>query len=148
MEKLDEAKKWYKKLAEVDPNNKEAYYSLGSSPGRSGIRVDGSAREARHEAGRSRSDQGQEGQGRAEGEVRPGHRRGHQQPEKALQIDPEYDDAMAYVNLLIRERADLGRHAEEYKKEIQDADDWVQKALETKKIKAERVAKKGAAKAE
>ena len=29
MQKLDEAKKWYTKLAEVDPNNKEAYYSLG-----------------------------------------------------------------------------------------------------------------------
>ena len=27
--KLDEAKKWYKKLIEVDPKNKEAYYSLG-----------------------------------------------------------------------------------------------------------------------
>ena len=26
---------------------------------------------------------------------------------KALEIDPEYDDAMAYLNLLIRERADL-----------------------------------------
>ena len=27
--KLDEAAKWYKKLIEVDPKNKEAYYSLG-----------------------------------------------------------------------------------------------------------------------
>ena len=25
----------------------------------------------------------------------------------ALEIDPEYDDAMAYINLLTRERADL-----------------------------------------
>ena len=29
MQQLDEAKKWYTKLAEVDPNNKDAYYSLG-----------------------------------------------------------------------------------------------------------------------
>ena len=55
---------------------------------------------------------------------------------------------MAYENLLIRERADLADPKEEYEKEIQDADNWVQKALETKKIKAERVANKGAVKAE
>ena len=35
-----------------------------------------------------------------------------------------------------------------YKKDIQTADNWVQKSLETKKIKAERVANKGAVKAE
>ena len=29
MKKFDEAKKWYTKLAEVEPKNKEAYYSLG-----------------------------------------------------------------------------------------------------------------------
>ena len=27
--------------------------------------------------------------------------------DKALQIDPEYDDAMAYENLLYRQKADL-----------------------------------------
>ncbi len=29
MAKLDEAAEWYEKLIEVDPKNKEAYYSLG-----------------------------------------------------------------------------------------------------------------------
>jgi len=55
---------------------------------------------------------------------------------------------MAYINLLTRERADLADTPEGYKTDVQEADNWVQKALETKKIKAERVAKKGAAKAE
>ena len=59
---------------------------------------------------------------------------------KALQIDPEYDEAMAYMNLLIRERADLADSPEQYKKDIEVADNWVQKALDTKKIKAERAA--------
>ena len=49
---------------------------------------------------------------------------------------------MAYVNLLIRERADLA-DSPEVQEGCQEADNWVQKALETKKIKAERVAKKG-----
>ena len=55
---------------------------------------------------------------------------------------------MAYVNLLTRERADLADSKDVYKKDVQEADNWVQKALETKKIKAERVANKGAVKAE
>jgi hypothetical protein len=58
--------------------------------------------------------------------------------DKALEIDKDYDDAMAYENLLIRERADLMDDPEQYKKEIQVADNWVQKALETKKMKAEK----------
>ena len=70
---------------------------------------------------------------------------GIEQLNKALSIDPEYDDAMAYLNLLVRERADLANTPDEYKKEIETADNWVQKALDTKKIKAERVANKGAA---
>ena len=45
---------------------------------------------------------------------------------------------MAYENLLIRERADLADTKEEYDKEIKIADDWMQKALDTKKIKAEK----------
>jgi hypothetical protein len=45
---------------------------------------------------------------------------------------------MAYINLLIRERADLDDTPEQYKKDIEAADGWVQKAMETKKIKAAR----------
>ena len=35
--------------------------------------------------------------------------------DKALQIDPEYDDAMAYENLLYRQKADLEEAPEAYK---------------------------------
>jgi len=59
--------------------------------------------------------------------------------EKAIEIDKEYDDAMAYMNLLHRERADLQDNAEAYKKDIDAADAWVQKTLETKKIKNQRL---------
>ena len=43
---------------------------------------------------------------------------------------------MVYMNLLIRERADLLDTAEEYQRDIAVADEWVRKALETKKAKA------------
>ena len=59
---------------------------------------------------------------------------------KALAIDPEYENAMAYMNLLIRYRADLQDTKEQYQADVKEADDWVQKTLETTKIKAERKA--------
>src|ERR1019366_3431562 len=52
------------------------------------------------------------------------------------EIRPDYDDAMAYMNLLIRERADLRDTAEECQRDVRIADEWVQKALATKKAKA------------
>src|ERR1019366_8032387 len=58
--------------------------------------------------------------------------------EKALEINPQYDDAMAYINLLVRERADLRETAEEWNRDVALADEWVTKALATKKAKAER----------
>ena len=63
---------------------------------------------------------------------------GIQDLQKALDVDKEYDDAMAYMNLLVRERADLVDSEAEYKKQIEVADSWVQKALDTKKLKAAR----------
>ena len=68
---------------------------------------------------------------------------GLQALDKALQINPDYDDAMAYENLLVRERADLADTKEEYEKQQKIADDWVQKALATKKRKAEAKNKTG-----
>ena len=60
--------------------------------------------------------------------------------EKALELDKEYDDSMAYLNLLHRERADVADTKEAYQADTDAADKWVQKTLETKKIKASRAA--------
>ena len=57
--------------------------------------------------------------------------------EQALAIDQDYDDAMAYVNLLYRERADFAETKAEYDEYLDQADEWVQKALDTRKRKAE-----------
>jgi tetratricopeptide (TPR) repeat protein len=58
--------------------------------------------------------------------------------EKALELDREYDEAMAYLNLLFRQRADLEDTPEAYKKDTEIADTWIQRTLETKKAKAAR----------
>jgi hypothetical protein len=57
--------------------------------------------------------------------------------DRALKIDPNYSDAMAYMNLLIRERADLRDTREEYSADVAVADDWVHRALEAKKNQAQ-----------
>ena len=56
---------------------------------------------------------------------------------KAIQNRPSYEDAMAYLNLMYRERADYecedeAARAADYK----TADEWVQKTMDTKKAKA------------
>jgi tetratricopeptide (TPR) repeat protein len=61
---------------------------------------------------------------------------GVQSLKKAIEIDKDYDDAMAYINLLIRERADLLDSKEEYNKQVAEADAYLQRALDAKKAKA------------
>jgi tetratricopeptide (TPR) repeat protein len=144
LKKLDEAKLWYEKLAELDPNNKEAYYSLGVI---TWAKWYPQLMSARAKLGMKPEDPGPIKDKKVKEELKaqwlPMVEDGIKNLQKALDVDKEYDDAMAYMNLLIRERADLADTPEQYKKDIDTADGWVQKALETKKIKAERVANKG-----
>jgi len=60
----------------------------------------------------------------------------------ALQIDPNYDDAMAYLNLLLRRKADLADDVAGFKKYSDEADTWIAKNLETKKMKQALIDKK------
>jgi len=58
---------------------------------------------------------------------------------RAITLRPDYDDAMAYLNLMYREKADLECDdpiARE--KDLQTADDWVDKTLAVKKVRAEK----------
>ena len=58
--------------------------------------------------------------------------------DKALALNPDYDDAMTYKNLLYRQKADR-TSAEEDKKKLTDmADEWFNKSLETRKKNAEK----------
>jgi|SRR5579884_2663491 len=138
---LDQAKEWYQKLITVDPNNRDGWYSLGVIdwlkwyPKWSGARV---------KLGMKPEDPGplKDPKVRAELKAQYGGliEDGIQDLQKALSIDKDYDDAMAYMNLLIRERADLADTPAEYKADVATADQWVSKALEAKRIKAARAA--------
>src|SRR5437867_6548735 len=58
--------------------------------------------------------------------------------DKALALNPDYDDAMTYKNLLYREKARLASGEEDKKKLTDMADEWFNKGLETRKKKADK----------
>ena len=138
-QKLDEARQWHMKTIEADPKNKTAYYSLGVIAWTKWYPV---LMEARAKAGMKPEDPGPLKDKKVREELKekygPVIQEGIDNLKKALEVDPEYDEAMAYMNLLVRERADLADSPEEYKKGIEEADMWVQKTLDTKKAKAAR----------
>jgi tetratricopeptide (TPR) repeat protein len=139
LEALNEAISWYRKLIDVDPKNKEAFYSLGVI---AWAKWYPALMTARANLRMKPEDPGPIKDKKVKDSLKtqysPIIEEGIQNLQKALDIDKEYDDAMAYMNLLVRERADLVDNPDEYKKEVEVADSWVQKALDTKKIKAAR----------
>ncbi len=145
LKKLDDAATWYSKLASVDPNAKTAYYSLGVI---TWAKWYPRYVEARRDMGMKPEDPGPMKDKKVRAEMREKWQeivnKGIENLEKALAVDKEYDEAMAYLNLLHRERADLLDSPEEYRKEVEIADNYVTKALDTKKIKAAREAERAA----
>jgi hypothetical protein len=143
-QRLDEAASWYKKLSEADPTNKTAYYSQGFIVW---AKWYPELMAAKAKLGMRPEDPGPIKDKKVKAELKEKYgamiQTGIDDLKKALEIDKEYDDAMAYLNLLYRERADLADSPAEYNKDIETADMWVQKTLETKKAKAEKAQKAG-----
>lgn len=134
---FDKAIEWNKKAIALDSNAKEAYYTLGVIAWTKWITPD---REARRDMGLKTDDPGPLKDKKVRDALKvkwePILNEGIQDEQKALQIDPQYENAMAYMNLLIRYKADLADSSDEYQKEIEQANNWMEKSLETTKAKA------------
>ncbi|HTW32325.1 MAG TPA: tetratricopeptide repeat protein [Candidatus Sulfotelmatobacter sp.] len=143
--KWDDAKKYYRMASELDPNDPEPYYSVGV--------IDWTAcyqprMEERAKLGLKPEEHlnpKNKDQKKACDELKvkngPAIQEGIDSLNKAIQLRPDYDDAMAYMNLMYREKADvecddLAARAEDLK----TADNWVDKTLATKKAKADKAA--------
>jgi hypothetical protein len=145
--KWDDAKKYYRMASEADPNDPEPYYSVGV--------IDWTAcyqprMEERAKLGMKPEEHlnpKNKDQKKACDELKEKNaasiQEGIDSLTKAIQIRPDYDDAMAYMNLMYRERADVecddlaAREAD-----LKTADDWVDKTLAAKKTKAEKETQK------
>lgn len=140
-ENLEKAEEWNKKVIELAPKNKEAYYTLGVIPWLEFLTPD---REARNELHMSPDEENPLKPDVKKSTLKADLKAKYWQPltdgieneKKALAIDPQYENAMSYMNLLIRYRADLDDTKEQYEADIKEANDWVEKALETTKAKA------------
>jgi tetratricopeptide (TPR) repeat protein len=133
--KLDEAMDWYKRLVAVDPTNKEASYSMGVI---AWAKWYPALMTARASVGMKPEDPGplpEPVRGELKAKYSSLIEEGIANLDRALVLDPNYDDAMAYLNLLIRERGDLRDTREEWAADKAVADHWVQNTLDTKKAK-------------
>ena len=141
--KWTDARQWYEKLTSIDPNNADAYYSLGFIAWSEWYPEYGTARA---NLGMKQDDPGPIKDKKVREELKakwePVIDAGLKALDRALEINKDYDDAMAYENLLIRERADLMDDKAQYEQQIKVADGWVEKNLATKKKKAEEKEKK------
>jgi tetratricopeptide (TPR) repeat protein len=140
-ENLAKAEEWNKKVIGIDPKNKEAYYTLGVIPWLEFLTPD---REARNSLGMSPEEESPLKPDTKKSTLKADLKAKYWQPltdgiedeKKALAIDPQYENAMSYMNLLIRYRADLDDTKDQYTADVKEANDWVEKALETQKAKA------------
>ena len=140
----DDSKAWYDKLTALNPKNATAYYSKGVIAWTQWYPADG---KARAELGMKPDDPGPIKDKKVKEELKAKYldiiNDGLKNLDLALQANPDYDDAMAYENLLIRERADLDDTKDEYEKDIKAANDWVDKAMAVKKRIQEQKQKTG-----
>lgn len=120
----DRAKEWYHRRLEVEPNNPEPMYGIATldwqlsydETGMNGESVE-FLTEERKEAVHQLVDEGIESL------------------KKALELDPEYVDAMQYLNLLYRENAKLTEDEEERREWEREADKLALDALDLKRKK-------------
>jgi tetratricopeptide (TPR) repeat protein len=114
---FQKAHDYYMKYAQLEPNNAVPYYAIGS--------VDWII------VFNKNNPPPEEEQARLIDE-------GLANLDKAIAINPDYDDAMTYKNLLYREKARLATSDEDKKKYTDQADEWFNKSLETRKKNAEK----------
>jgi tetratricopeptide (TPR) repeat protein len=143
MKKFDQAVEFHRKVIALDPNDPETYYSIAvidwtqayqedqKDRAGAGLRPDAQLKDKKVCAAlRTMNTEKVED--------------GINDLQKAIQLRPDYDDAMAYLNLLYRQRAEYEcDNPDARKSDLKAADDWVDKTMATKKAKAEKAGPTG-----
>jgi tetratricopeptide (TPR) repeat protein len=145
MKKFDDAKQYNHTVSELDPNDPDPYYSIGVIDWATAYQP---RMEERAKLGVKPLDNlnpKNKDEKKACDELRAKNsadiEEGLDNLNKAIQIRPDYDDAMAYMNLMYRERADV--ECDDLPKRQDDlkmADHWSDEVMRVRKIKAEKAA--------
>jgi len=140
MKKLGQAKEYYTKVKDLDPNDPEVYYSIGvidwtetyqprmEEKAKLGLKPEEAIKDKKVcEELRAKNT--------------PSVQEGMTVLQKAIELRPDYDDAMAYLNLMWREQADIECGDPQAREEdLKKADDWVKKTMAVKAEKAQKIA--------
>ena len=138
MKKFDDAKSYYKKVFELDPNDPEPYYSVAVMDWTQSYQP---RMEERAKLGLKPTDLLKDKKVCELLKTKNADvvKDGIDMLDKALKLRPDYDDAMAYMNLMFREKADLEcSDPDTQMADLKTADDWVDKTMATKKMKMEK----------
>jgi len=139
--KYNEAADWNHKLIDADPNNKQAYYTLGVIAYN---KWHPALMTAELNLKMKSDDPGPIKDKKVKDELKEQYGasldEGMADVQKALDIDKDYSDAMVYMNLLIRERGYLADDRAGYDKGVNTANDWLQRAMDARKANAAKAA--------
>jgi tetratricopeptide (TPR) repeat protein len=139
---LEDARKWNQRRIEVDPKDPEPYYYLGVI---NWAQAFPPIRDARVAAKMPDNDPGLIKDAKVKDELKEKYGKqvddGIDNLKKCLAIDKENEDAMSYVSLLLRTKAALTDSPDDAKADVAQAEDYYNKSIDTKKMKASRPAK-------
>lgn len=150
MKDFEKAKEYQRKRLEAEPNNPEPYYWIGvldwsiTYPRRMQLRKDLNIMLPKDPAKpdvlpplpeKARAELADKNNALIDEAIKS--------LQKAIELKPNYDDAMAYLSLMDREKADLETDKEAQAADLKDAETWVQKALDTRKQVAEKASSGG-----
>jgi hypothetical protein len=143
--KWDQAKQYYRMASELDPSDAEPYYSVGvidwsqSYQPRMEERAKLGLKPEEHLSAKNKDQKKLCEQLKAKNSAVI--QEGIDTLDKAIKLRDDYDDAMAYMNLMYRERADLECDDEAARAaDLKTADQWVDKAMQAKQARAAKAA--------
>lgn len=138
MKRFEDSKTYYRKASDIDPNDPENYYSVGVIDWTEAYQP---RMEERAQLGLKPTDSLNDKKVCAALKTKNSDKveEGITALKKALELRPNYDDAMAYMNLMYRERADYECDDPKARQDdLKTADEWVDKTMATKKANAEK----------
>ncbi len=140
--KFEESKSYHQKHIDLKPNDPEPYYWIGVIDWTLAFRANGELR-----AGYNKDHINKQVKDtdplpsvlRADYTTKFGPLvdEGIDKLKKSIEVKPDYDDAMAYLNLLYRRKADMVESADERAALLKQADDLVDKVKEIKQKRSE-----------
>src|SRR6266704_1350009 len=140
--KFEESKAYHQRHIDLRPNDPEPYYWIGVIDWTLSFRANGELRAEYNKNNikkQVRETDPLPASVRADYTAKYGRLvdEGIADLQKAIQLRPDYDDAMAYLNLLYRRKADMVESADERASLLKQADDLVDKVKEIKQKRAE-----------